>query len=851
MTSTDRVRWSDWLQRYDSKGTNLFGAPMLDAWNDREWEPNDADKTAAALLHTRLVSTISTQNLGYSEGVEEAALSSIYGLFEATRKICERHPSAYHLTDIAWHVLNVHVRPFTAKWHRRSEAGLLWGLDATDDFRTDLVNLQPLLRAFDRLLVEMRGGLPAATEPDAGTSWAAAEIQAPLPWGGGDLNREMADAEKDFIATRRHHYSVQDKNRAVGLALSGGGIRSATFSLGVLAALARRDILKQVDYLSTVSGGGYVGAFIAAFLENRAPAPGAEAPSDDISSDIGLRSHELPFRKAPSESAALCHIRQNSRFLAASAPLEKWQLALSQLSGLLLNLLTLGAVVATLAIVAYWLGQAGDPTWLAIYALIGIAGLLIILPLILKARSPRAEFWLAILGFGALLIPVWKVLSTLHGEFADYFHQTQMIAVATLGFPLVLLSVGVLGERVLQRWKKVPRVLTWLAMPLFVLAAYLTTYAVYTLNANAQTGIAIGVSLLTLYLLVFVDVNLTSLHRHYRRKLAGTFLIQSNASDRMKVDSVKELKLSELGVGGRAPYPLINAALNLPASRSPKMRGRLADFFCFAPRYCGSLITGFEPTPDWEVANKDLDLASATAISGAAASPYMGLRTSRPLSFWLALMNVRLSYWILRPGRNSLAGAWLLVRELFGLIHEDLPRLNLSDGGHIENLGVYELLRRRCKFIIAVDGEQDPRMTFHAITNLQRLAAIDFGATIDIDLDDLRLNGAGLSLSHFRFGRVHYADSGIGYLLYVKLSLTGNEGEFLRRYKLDEPDFPHHSTANQFFTESQFEAYRSLGEHVVEKLFLKAVLKELGGQQHVVIDEWFEKIADSFLEPPQ
>ena len=134
---------------------------------------------------------------------------------------------------------------------------------------------------------------------------------------------------------------------------------------------------------------------------------------------------------------------------------------------------------------------------------------------------------------------------------------------------------------------------------------------------------------------------------------------------------------------------------------------------------------------------------------------------------------------------------------------ERSPWLYLSDGGHIENLGVYELLRRRCQYIVAIDGEQDERMTFAALTTLQRLAAIDLGVKIDIDLDDLRLNEQGLSRSHFRFCRIEYPDDQYGYLLYVKLSLTGNEGEFLRRYRLDEPAFPHHSTADQFFTEAQ------------------------------------------------
>jgi len=190
-----------------------------------------------------------------------------------------------------------------------------------------------------------------------------------------------------------------------------------------------------------------------------------------------------------------------------------------------------------------------------------------------------------------------------------------------------------------------------------------------------------------------------------------------------------------------------------------------------------------------------------------------------------------------------------------GWINETGPWLNLTDGGHIENLGIYELLRRRCKYILAIDGEQDPKMTFKALTTLQRLAAIDLGVRIDIDLDNLRLNEQGLSRSHFRFCRIRYpkegrgSDDDFGYLLYLKLSLTGNEGEFIRRYRLDEPAFPHHSTADQFFSEAQFEAYRSLGEHVGEKLFLRAIVGNLADSKKVTIDKWFLELGKSLLTP--
>ncbi len=169
-----------------------------------------------------------------------------------------------------------------------------------------------------------------------------------------------------------------------------------------------------------------------------------------------------------------------------------------------------------------------------------------------------------------------------------------------------------------------------------------------------------------------------------------------------------------------------------------------------------------------------------------------------------------------------------------------------------QDLGVYELLRRRCRFIVAVDGESDPEMTFHALTNLQRLAYIDFGIVLEADLDDLRLGSSGFSRSHFRICRILYprgqqdGEIEIGYLVYLKLSLTGNEGEFIRRFKFDEPAFPHQSTADQFFSEQQFEAYRALGEHIGEKLFLPAITGRLGDT--VGLEDWICRLGISLLD---
>ena len=173
--------------------------------------------------------------------------------------------------------------------------------------------------------------------------------------------------------------------------------------------------------------------------------------------------------------------------------------------------------------------------------------------------------------------------------------------------------------------------------------------------------------------------------------------------------------------------------------------------------------------------------------------------------------------------------------EMFGLLNEDGRWVNLSDGGHIENLAMIELLRRRCKFIIAGDGEADPNHTFNGLATLLRFARIDLGIEIEIQLDPLRKHSAsGESEAHWAIGKITYpklnedSEDEVGYLIYLKSSVTGDEEELINEYRSTYPDFPHQSTADQFFNEGQFEAHRALGQHIGETL-LDAAGK--GGKQ--------------------
>jgi hypothetical protein len=158
---------------------------------------------------------------------------------------------------------------------------------------------------------------------------------------------------------------------------------------------------------------------------------------------------------------------------------------------------------------------------------------------------------------------------------------------------------------------------------------------------------------------------------------------------------------------------------------------------------------------------------------------------------------------------------YYLLRELFGIADEKNRFVNVSDGGHFENLGIYELVRRRCKVIIASDAECDELLQFGSLGNLVRVCETDFGAKIEIDVSAIRQQKNGFSLAHCSVGKITYSNGSTGYLIYLKASVSGDEDVGVTQYRSVHPSFPHETTADQFFSEDQFESYRKLGQHVV------------------------------------
>jgi hypothetical protein len=262
------------------------------------------------------------------------------------------------------------------------------------------------------------------------------------------------------------------------------------------------------------------------------------------------------------------------------------------------------------------------------------------------------------------------------------------------------------------------------------------------------------------------------------------------------------------------------------AENTLAVQDRKSESFTVSALHAGTAGLGYRPSEGYA---GGISLAECMTISGAAVSPNMGALSTPPLTALLTLFNARLGAWLANPGaagekvwqRSHLAyGAAPLINEMFGRTSDRNPFVYLSDGGHFENLGVYEMVRRRCRFIVVSDGGCDPNYRFEDLANAIRKVRLDFG--IDIEFPKglgISKAGGGLCESHWSEGVIRYSaiDDKLkdGALLYFKAALCGDEPVDVANYAAANPPFPHQSTSNQWFDEAQFESYRMLGEYSV------------------------------------
>lgn len=737
-----------------------------------------------------------------------------------------------------------------------------------------------------------------------------------------------------------------------GLAISGGGIRSAVFSMGVLQAMVKENVLEKFHYMSTVSGGGYIGSSLTWFLSEKCKSDEAcksekNCPRRDKcenvkackieqnrSVELGVSEENFPFglqdeagqhrtdRIDKTESlgepptprdllrtAILNHIRQRGNYLDPGNGLDVVSLIAMVLKSTIPALLVYFALLLPIMIIVYIFAP----------------------PIEIPSRTPT------------LMLNIFPFLPELiHGispdisMFNNIFIKISILTVFILTVVSMLYSLATYNIKINKKRNYILRLwvqknlgyILYITIGTFLLASLPWAYAATDVNfvvggGLLSSGIAVGIgrliiqmksisiargvsgtlvavlaSALLIYGLLllsysasdfligkypafygwivlaifvfgvifgwFTNVNYVSLHRLYRDRLMETFLPDldnvenQNWNPAFKADNalLHEFCIEpESSKGFPGPYHIINTNVVLTDSKDHRYRGRGGASFILSPLYCGSDATGWRPTKDWmkDSGNRGMTLPTAMAISGAALNPRTGadgkgLMRSPIVSFLMSLTNVRLGYWALNPANNNKRSCLSKLRRVPNFLYpgilqgllahrydENSKFIELTDGGHFDNMGLYELIRRKMKLIVLIDGSADPTSNFASLSNSIERIRVDFGVHIRFEdpdnnirfidpdtagLSDLLSKKFGLAERGYAIARIDYTPPNVkkgnedGILIYVKSTMIQDLPTDIYGYKSAHPEFPDESTADQYFDETQLEAYRELGYRI-------------------------------------
>ena len=762
---------------------------------------------------------------------------------------------------------------------------------------------------------------------------------------------EELDRIKTIRANKKAHdpNSVDEEGRLIGLALSGGGIRSAAFNLGILQALANKGALEKIDYLSTVSGGGYIGSALTWFL-SKDYAHNSSGDGTEREFGTGPDDHPLGRRDTGAklvgqrDNERIDHIRSLGNYLRPTRDLGTGSAVALVVRNVVLAVLLwflplvfLMALASTIGEILFDFGLPriinihtyGNIDW--IYWLTPIFAVIALLPFgrlgpeitervepnkrqtryfeqLGRQRHVGLYLSLALITVVIASLPIFLNMIDAKGGLGPF------IGAAFSSGGLFATVYGILGGAGRPQTKDLALKIGVVVLGVSLLLSAYWAAIKLTQLFSAYVGDGMGGYLALLALLVLaagtviagasVALNHLSLHRFYRDRLMEAFLPDPpKDGEASPPDQAKEgnengakwrpaLRANKAPLAGmcdaqsRGPYHLINANAILVGSEYTTVRNRGGDNFLLSPLYVGSDRTNWVSThavygaknPDSEPNQPDkepqgLQLSTAMAISGAAANPNSGpggkgLTRSAIVSRLMMLLNIRLAYWIPNPRNLQRSNHWLVkltdwinprnpgvkskravftypgVAALLGFTHrEDSGYLELSDGGHFENLGIYELIRRRLPLIIVSDSGQDGAFGFSDLSNAIRRVQVDFGVTIRFQsspcgLDGIRpdpnrkmLLGDGTIASAERgwaIAEIDYPESappftddkfaGLltpkdrkGCLIYLKPTMRPGLPSSVVGYRAEKPEFPHQTTADQFFDEAQFEAYRELG----------------------------------------
>jgi hypothetical protein len=383
----------------------------------------------------------------------------------------------------------------------------------------------------------------------------------------------------------------------------------------------------------------------------------------------------------------------------------------------------------------------------------------------------------------------------------------------------------------------IPQVLAYLAVGL-AWAALASALIMWGRDDWYQWYLAAVAMATVALLLLLVDPAEFGLHAFYRDRICRAYLGASRPiakarpdrtqPDEVLVDTVADNRKTDFLDGDDVLLEdLLERPLHLVCCAANDLSG---DHLATLSRGAQSAVLsryGIAIGPHWAT-QPTVQLGSALTASAAAFNSNMGtvsMEVGPAVSFLMSALNLRLGLWVAGPQAtrraipDRLLPGWLFYKEMFASTSADGPDVHLSDGAHFDNLGLYELVRRHCRYVIVSDCTADPEVAFDDFGNTARRIREDFGVEIAIDLDPLRPGPDGRAQQHAVVGTIDYGWFDKGIIVYVKPTLTGDEPPDTRQYKTRNATFPHESTGDQFYDEAQWESYRRLGVHSAREVF--------------------------------
>ena len=703
---------------------------------------------------------------------------------------------------------------------------------------------------------------------------------------GSQIPRMFAEIGQQTILPQYRQMMVEENNQVddtVGICLSGGGIRAASFAMGALQALdARLNLLRGqncAEYLSAVSGGSYIaGAFTLINSGTQIRTTDGE-PIDEVA--------DLPPNTGPFEpgSPEADHMGRHCSYLIEDGGLRNSLRMIGLiLTGIVMTLLLIAAVGATAVYLEDLVGLGMSllnfelppqfyawPAWtllVGFFAALLAAGALIRVWRVSATSAPyRQERGLAISAprRWAARCVVWFLLPlgvfgcvVVAGMCASYaIGSLKATAVAALGWCSknpevlavgVLAVAGLLGMLMLLKRRRLAVALVLLGVSYglrFVVLVIVLGVAIIVdgfISENLHHAIWYLVSLAVGLAIIVPWLGRVSPHRPYRDMLSRCFVITRgdpiHVPEQPEKVAFSSLRPPPRGRPDSFPELSICAAANVsdvgasPAGTNVVPLSITADevYVSGVPGAAISMKRLEEQTRRAGLSGRKreplMSLPAAVAIAGAAVAPAMGRMTNNRLRQLMVVLNVRLGVWLPNPlnrqvreseGRFQLFSAVnSFLLEFFGSHSSKFRTVFATDGGHYENLGLVELVRRGCTTIWCVDSSGGPPGASGALAQSLLLAETVTGARIELDIDRFKAVPDSASTRPrvqevFAIGRIHYPKRSPGRIIVIKLGLSERSTSALREYQKTYRAFPHHSTLNQTYRAERFIAYRRLG----------------------------------------